>query len=258
MSQRKAARQEGILSELQAQPAARLGELAASFAVSKETIRRDIAELSARGLVARTYGGAFPVSLTHEPGLGARAGINPEGRRRMAEVAERLIRDCSAVMIDTGATMARVCERLAAAVPEGGTGLTVITNGLRNAAILSDNPAIRILVCPGAYDPHEVATFGPLTLEFVGRFRADAFLTSSGGLDATGAMDPNSDAAAVKRAMLQRAGRSIFVVEHRKFGFVQFETVCGLDAIDVLVTDRVVEPEMAEVLERHGVEVEVG
>ena len=254
----KSERQDRILSDLRARPSTRLGELAEVFGVSKETIRRDLAEMSRRGLLDRTYGGAFPASLSHEPGMRERLRVNPEGRQRMAGVAAGLVHGAGVIMIDTGATMAHLCERLAAAVPRnGGAGLTAITNGMRNAVALSENPAIRVVVCPGRYDEHEMAVFGPLTLEFIGRFHADAVLTSAGGIDESGAMDANSDAAAVKRAMLKRAGRSIFVFEGRKFNFTQFETVCPLSAIDDLVTDEAVPRDLAAALAREEVRIHV-
>lgn len=259
MSLKKTTRQETILSELRAKPGARLGELADLFGVSKETIRRDLAEMSDRGLLARTYGGALPAYLNHEPDIRDRARLNPDGRRRMAEIAVRLVSDARVLMIDTGSTMEHVCSRLAATVPRGnGTHVTVITNGFRNAMALSANPAIRIVACPGTFDGHEVATFGPQALEFIDRFRADAVLTSTGGIDANGIMDANTDAAAVKRAMIRQAARTILVVDNRKFNFAQFETVAPLGEIDDLVTDAPVSADIGEALARHGVSIHIG
>ena len=60
--------------------AVRISALAEEFQVTTETIRRDLDELSARGLISRTYGGAAPRSLTGEPGVTLRA---------QAHVAER-------------------------------------------------------------------------------------------------------------------------------------------------------------------------
>lgn len=258
MSQRKDERQQAILSELRAKPSARLQELADLFGVTKETIRRDITELSARGAVSRTYGGALPSYLNHEPGITERALLNPEGRRRMATLAQRLIADCAVIMIDAGSTMAHVCERLVQTVPrEGGTALTAITDSLKNAMILGENPAIRVLVCPGAYDAGEMAARGPLALEFIERFHADAVVTSTGGIGAGGAMDANADAAAVKRAMLKQTSRSVFVIESRKFNYTQFETVSPLTSISDLVTDEDVPADLAAALARAGVETHV-
>jgi DeoR family glycerol-3-phosphate regulon repressor len=259
MSYKKTTRQETILTELRAKPAARLGELAGMFGVSKETIRRDIAEMSERGLLARTYGGAFPAYLNQEPDVRDRARLNPEGRRRMAELSAALVSDAHVLMIDTGATMEHVCDRLAATVPRGAVpSLTVITNGFRNAMVLAANPAIRIVACPGTFDEREMATFGSLTLEFIDRFRADVAITSAGGINAQGVMDANSDAAAVKRAMIRQSGRSIFAIESRKFNFTQFETICPLQEMHSLVTDAAVPTDIGDALGRYGVEVHIG
>ncbi len=52
--QSKLKRQEAILAELRASPAIRISELAAAYDLSTETIRRDLDELSERGLLSRT------------------------------------------------------------------------------------------------------------------------------------------------------------------------------------------------------------
>ena len=54
----KQKRQGAIIAELRASPAIRIVELAHEHDVSTETIRRDLDELSAAGLINRTYGGA--------------------------------------------------------------------------------------------------------------------------------------------------------------------------------------------------------
>lgn len=57
---RKAERHAQILLELRLAPHVRVSDLAASFDVTTETVRRDIAELSAQGLLQKSYGGASP------------------------------------------------------------------------------------------------------------------------------------------------------------------------------------------------------
>lgn len=238
MKLRKRERQQMILGEFQVSPSVRLGELAERYNVTKETIRRDIDELSAQGLLARTYGGAVASFMNHEPGLRERSQVNPEGRRRMANAAAGLIMDSGILMIDTGSTMEHVSERLAALVPRSGeVELTAITNSLRNATILGGNPSIRVVICPGDYDDRESAAFGPQTLEFIGRFNAEVVIMSAGGIDGQMVTDANSEAVAVKRAMIRQANHSVLVMEERKFNFPQFEMVCSLAEISDLVTD---------------------
>jgi DeoR/GlpR family transcriptional regulator of sugar metabolism len=253
MKLRKRDRQQKILDEFRVSPAVRLGDLAGHYSVTKETIRRDIDELSAQGLLARTYGGAV---MNSEPGLRDRSRVNPDGRRRMAGLAVELIAESGVLMIDTGATMAHVCERLAAQVPmSGNTELTAITNSLRNATVLGTNASIRVIICPGNYDDRENAAFGPQTVEFIARFNVDAVVMSAGGLNGDIVTDANSEAVAVKRAMLRQANRSVLVLEKRKLNFPQFETVCGIGEIDDLVTDERPAPDVAALLKATNVHV---
>ena len=238
MPLKKAARQERVLEQFRSNPSIRLASLADRFAVTKETIRRDIDELASRGLLARTYGGAVASPMNAEPGLAEREHVNPDGRRRMARVAVDLLAGCAIVMIDAGSTAAYVCEALAAAVPRSGRmRLTAITNSLRNAALLGANPAIRVMLAPGDYDPRENAVFGRHTIDFLARFRSDAMVTSSGGIADGHAADANSEAVAVKRAMMAQASASLLLADRAKFGVPQFERIAALARFTHLVTD---------------------
>jgi DeoR/GlpR family transcriptional regulator of sugar metabolism len=238
MALKKPERQHSILEQVRANPSVRLASLADRFAVTKETIRRDIDELAGRGLLARTYGGAVASPMNAEPGLSDRELLNPGGRRRMALAAVELLSGSAIVMLDAGSTVAHVCEALAAAVPRAGrVRLTVITNSLRNCALLGVNPAIRVMVAPGDHDAREQAVFGRHTLDFLARFRADVAVTSVGGIAGGFAADANSEAVAVKRAMLAQADRRMLVVEHAKFDNPQFERVAALGDFTDLVTD---------------------
>jgi DeoR/GlpR family transcriptional regulator of sugar metabolism len=58
MRRPKATRQSQILQELERAPSLRVAELARRLDVSTETIRRDLDEMTARGELNRTYGGA--------------------------------------------------------------------------------------------------------------------------------------------------------------------------------------------------------
>jgi DeoR/GlpR family transcriptional regulator of sugar metabolism len=258
MKLKKAERQQQILSRFRASPSTRLGDLAELLAVSKETIRRDITEMSDRGLLSRTYGGAVASSLNYEPQMRDRMRINPAGRRRMGDRVAALVAGLPVIMIDSGSTMATVSERIAQAVPRSGrVELTAITNGLQNVSILAENPSIRVIAAPGAYDDKEAALFGPMTIEFIGQFRTDALVVGAGGISASGVMDANSDAAAVKRAMLRQARRRILVLDSAKFDFPQFETVCPLNEVDDLVSDAAPPEGLSAALAAAEVEIHV-
>ncbi|MEQ1768212.1 MAG: DeoR/GlpR family DNA-binding transcription regulator [Devosia sp.] len=259
MKLRKRDRQQQILDTFRLTPSVRLGELAHHYKVTKETIRRDIDDLTGQGLLARTYGGAVASFMNYEPELRERTRVNPEGRRRMAQKVVDLISDCTIVMIDTGATTAHVCDRLVATVPKTGeVTLTAITNSLRNATVLGTNPSIRVILCPGNYDDRENAAFGPQTVEFIGRYFVDAVVMSAGGISGANVTDANSEAAAVKRAMLPQGKRRVLVIEKAKFNLPQFEKVCGVDEVTDIVTDEPLAGDVKSALKATKVHVASG
>ena len=108
------------------------------FQVTTETIRRDLDELSDRGLISRTYGGAAPRSLIGEPGVLLRAQANVAERQRIALAATSLVKPGDVVMIDAGSTTAFFAAELA----KSSHPLTAITNSLGVARALGASEAI--------------------------------------------------------------------------------------------------------------------
>ena len=130
------------------------------------------------------------------------------------------------IMVDGGSTTAFFASELARRYsnqPE--LTLTIITNSYDIARTLAPCPAVRVIVCPGDFDAHENAVFGPSTSEFLMEFSADAAVFSAGGLSEVGVMDVNSMAACVKRSMIAQAEKTLLIVDDRKFGIRQLERI---------------------------------
>ena len=66
---KKNERHQRILLELKARPTVRISELAEEFGVTTETVRRDVDEMSRKGLVDRMYGGAAVNPMGSDPRL---------------------------------------------------------------------------------------------------------------------------------------------------------------------------------------------
>jgi DeoR/GlpR family transcriptional regulator of sugar metabolism len=249
-SLRKAERQQQIMLELHARPTVRIAQLAEAFGVATETVRRDLDELSGKGFITRTYGGAVP-SIIHEPDLQARHQRMVRERARIAQRAVALVEPDDVVMIDVGSTTTHFARQLSA-VP---IPFTVITNSVSAAAILAQARAARVLLCPGEFNGHEGGAFGAETVHFLGRFRANKAFIGAGGLTVEGATEVDSQASWVKRAMIERAQRAVLLADHGKFGVRLFEVVCPLERISALVTDREPPSELKAALDACGVSV---
>jgi DeoR family transcriptional regulator, glycerol-3-phosphate regulon repressor len=247
---RKSARQHRILAEFGVSPTVRISNLADAFGVSTETIRRDIDELTRKGLVDRTYGGAAIRHIGYQPDLGAREQIAVEERRRIARAAAALVKPGDVLMIDSGTTTTEFARVLAASAKD----LTVITNSIGAALALGAGPA-RVVLCPGDVSGRERGVYGPETIAFLTRFHADLAVIGASGLTAEGPTEVESRASWVKRSMLDRARRRVLLVDGTKFDEAGLEVVCPLARLGDLVTDRRPEGALAAALETAGVTV---
>lgn len=241
----KSQRQERIVAELKIDSALRVSDLADRFAVTTETIRRDLDYLAERGLIARTYGGAASAG-SGEPGFNERYRLRVAERRRLAECAAALVKPGDVLMIDAGSTTTHFARRLAADAVE----LTVFTNSVGVATALGSNSRIRVVLCPGDYDPHEGGVCGAETQAFLGRFYATKCFIGASGLTADGPTDANTDAAWVKRIMIDCSKRSFLLVDAGKFGVKAIDRICPLEALDDIVTDARPDRSLARAISR--------
>ena len=248
---RKQKRQGAIIAELRASPAIRIVELALEHDVSTETIRRDLDELSAAGLINRTYGGATGAPATAEPLYDDRYRANTAQRMELARAAVPLIRNGDTLMIDAGSTTVFVAKRLAAELND----LTVITTGFGVASALATNPGIRVRMCPGEYDPGEGGVRGPDTISYLERFNVSHAIIGASRLDADGPSDFNSASVWIKRTMFKQAASSILVLDSSKFEQKAFEHICPLDKLNHLVTDAAPPAKLAKALAQSNVAV---
>ena len=245
----KNARFERIIAELRASPTVRISELAHAFGVSAETVRRDIDELSRRGLVDRTYGGATVHALAHEPAVNERYRHLVEERGLIGERAVELVEKGDVLMIDSGSTTAHFAQRLAATAQD----LTVLTNCLAVALALGQAPSIRVVLCPGDYDVQEGGSFGPETCAFLRRYNATKAFIGASGLTTEGPGETNSPATWVKRSMIERSDRNLLLVDRTKFGVRSLELICPLNALDDIVADVAPGPDLRDALISAGV-----
>ncbi|MBO1077212.1 DeoR/GlpR family DNA-binding transcription regulator [Roseomonas marmotae] len=227
----KAARHAAILEALSTDPTVRISQLADDFDVSAETVRRDVEELSARGMVRRTYGGAS--TAASQPVLGERERIQVAERARIGRAAAALVPEEAVVMLDAGSTTTHFARALARREIRA----TLLTNSLDAALAAGACPTLRVVIAPGELSLAERGVYGPETAAFLRRFHVDMAVIGASGLTEEGPCEAESRAAWVKRAMLERAGRRLLLVDSRKFGAAFLECVSPLQGLTDLVTE---------------------
>lgn len=231
-------------------------QLADTFDVTTETVRRDLSSLERIGLVRRVHGGAVPASSLSviESGLGERDQANTAAKDAIAAAAvQQLPPPGSVVILDAGSTTAR----LAAVLPRDHR-LTVVTHAVPVAARLAGLPHIELHLLPGRVRPTTHAAVGTDTIAALQDLRADlAFVATNGITVDFGLSTPDRDEAATKRAITAAARRTVVVSDSSKIGVETSQRFAALADVDVLVTDDGIADEDRRALEKAGLEVVV-
>jgi DeoR/GlpR family transcriptional regulator of sugar metabolism len=211
-----------------------LSGLAARFAVSEMTIRRDLESLERDGFIHRVKGGAISlVGRFHEPPMLERATAAVGAKRAIGIAAAGLVSDGETVILDVGTTSLECARAL-----HGSLRLTVVTPSVLVAQELAKAPSIRTLVTGGVLRPGEMSLIGPRTEDSFSDLNCDTVFLGVGGMDIDrGLSEYNLDDARVKKAALRAAKRCVVLADKSKLGRVTFSTIAPLSAVDVLVTD---------------------
>ncbi len=220
-----AARRVAIAEMLRATGSVTVAEVQGQLGVSPMTARRDLAELSRRGLAQRTHGGAVVPSISvNEDSFTQRLGAHPEAKRALAEAAARLVSPRDAVFLDSSSTSYYVAGRLL----ELGVELTLITNSLPVMRLVATQaPAGVELVAIGGVLRRLTQSFvGPHAIRTIhGHFTDRAFLSVTGVTDRGVLADVDPLEADVKRSMVAHAHEAILLIDRSKL------TASGLNAI---------------------------
>lgn len=242
-------RRTGILSALRADGHVSVDGLAASLGASRETIRRDLAELDGRGLLRKVHGGAVTAesALGIEGPLSQRMGVNREAKRAVARAAAQLLRPGDRLFVDTGSATLIFAEELAA-VP----GLTVITNSSVIAALAAKGEGATVFLLGGAFRRGGGECVGEMVLGQIALFRAThAFLTVAAA-DAKGFSDHDLAEAQIARAMIAQSDAVTVLADASKLGRAAPFSVAPLAAVHRLVSEDMPEP-LLRALDRAGV-----
>jgi DeoR family transcriptional regulator, glycerol-3-phosphate regulon repressor len=226
-------------------------ELAARFDVSPQTIRRDLNELSDARLITRVHGGAIVASGTENLAYDARKLVAQTHKRLIGQAAARLIADKSSLFINIGTTTEEVARALS-----GRSGLLVITNNLNVAAELYRNSAIELIVTGGHVRASDGGIVGAATVDMIRQFRVDVAVVGISAIDEQGTLlDFDLREAQVARAIIENARRVILATDSSKFTRSAPVRIATLADIDILVTDRLPSPAVAELCAAMEVEV---
>jgi DeoR/GlpR family transcriptional regulator of sugar metabolism len=225
--------------------------LAEHLGTSKETIRRDLTELSLRGQIRKYHGGAERIDRATEGEFRTRLHEQAEEKRAIGRLAASLFERDDTLFVDTGTTTLAFAEELALR-----PSMTVVTNSLAITQTMARSAEKhRVFLIGGEFLEEASENVGPLAVEQIGQFTARDAVITVGAIDSSGAMDYELREAEIARAMIAQARRVTIIADDTKLNRTALFRVCQLNQIHRLVVNSYPDPHLAEALTAAGVEI---
>lgn len=235
-------RQTEILALARSMGRVMVDDLARHFDVAVQTIRRDLGDLADMGHLDRIHGGAVPrqgmVNIAYE----RRRRMNAAGKQAIGAAVAAQIPENSSVILTLGTTTEAVAQALL-----HHRNLTVITNNMNVANILSANPGCEIMVAGGALRRSDGGLVGALTADFFGQFKADIAVLSASALDEDGdLLDYDLAEVRVSQSIIAQTRETFVVADHMKLSRSAPARIASLSSVARLFTDAPLPPPLAQ------------
>ena len=229
---------------------ASLEELARQVGASISTVRRDLTALEAGGNIRRTHGGGRIVNPhSDEFTFAARDLHQAAEKEAIGRACAELIKPNQSLILDAGTTVFHVAKHLEDKSPQ------IITNSLPVANLFLSANRVETVVSGGVLYPRLGVLVGPLAVKTFSDVHADVAIMGAGGLTLDGITNSHALLIEIQHAMIRAAQTVIFCIDHTKFGRKSMCPLCGLDMIDMIVTDAGAPAEMVAGLRERGIDV---
>ncbi len=249
-----AERRQEILLLLEKKSRVNVDYLATHFGVSRSSIRRDLSQLRAHGLLTRTYGGAVIVNGTGgETPFSERQVANFAEKDQIGKAAAKLVAEGDTIFIDGGTTTECMLPYLV------DKHITVVTYGLNIINRLSLNPNIILIAIGGTLHADSLTFSGMLALHSIHTYNMHfdkAFLAASGVSAVAGITNASLEEIPIKRKAIEAGQQNILLADASKIGLIRAGFIAPLCEIQHLITGGQAAPDELDAIRALGIEVE--
>jgi len=227
--------------------------VARHLGVTEETVRRDFEKLEAEGALLRSHGGAVKLeAMRREFPAKERAAQNADEKLKIARAAAARIQAGQTILFDASTTAQQVAKLL----PD--QPLTVLTNALQTALILSEKPAIDVVLLGGNLLASSQSCTGWAAEQMLELQRIDTAYISCRGLDAErGPSEATEEQARLKRRVVSHADEVCLLADGSKAGTSSSYFFAKNADLDLWITDRAPAPQFREALAEQGMRIEI-
>lgn len=247
------ARRNMILDQLNSDGEVFVDQLSKTHGVSEVTIRNDLDQLEKKRLLIRARGGAMKYSegVGLDFGISEKDKINLQEKNRIGQYASTLVQEGDIIIIDSGTTTAELARKL-----DKFSSLTVITNAINIAIILSKFQNINIIMPGGNMRMNSQSLVGPIAEKSLARIHVDRVFLGVDGVDPKdGIFTANMEEAYLNEQMINVANEVIVLTDSSKFNRRAFAHICSFGKISKIITDKGINSEDKIMIEEAGVEI---
>ncbi|HPG12900.1 MAG TPA: DeoR/GlpR family DNA-binding transcription regulator [Chitinophagaceae bacterium] len=200
--------------------------------VSEDTIRRDLQELADEGKLIKVHGGA----LSHSFNLTSSQSQNvylQNKKQVIARKAASLITNGMFVLTSGGTTIMELARSLSPQLKA-----TFISGSIPVVLEYMHHPNIEVIVIGDKVSKNSKITIGSEAIAKIKQIKPDICFLGTNALDVEhGVTDNDWEVVQLKKAMIEASKKVAFLMISEKINSVQPIKVCGLNKIDILITE---------------------
>jgi DeoR family fructose operon transcriptional repressor len=241
-------RKQLIVRTVEERGSADVGELAELLQTSEMTVRRDLVQLAASGLIYRTRGGAMKVSLaTYKHTFANKTTVHAERKDYICQLAAQDIQEGDVIFMDCGSTVFRLCQFIR------NKRITVVTNSLPIVAELMTSD-VSVNLVGGEVDKERQAVHGLMAEEHMARYHANRAFIGVDGLSLDHGLSANSEKEASTAIAMARQTEKVYLLcDSSKLETNKYLYFAPLSLFDVLITDKEANPDVIAAYRQAGI-----
>jgi len=228
----KKERQAYILHQVNLHNKVLSSSLCTEINVSEDTIRRDLQELAEEGKIIKVHGGALSPSFNHVyfPTNGV---YSQTQKKTIAQKAIGLISNGMFVLTSGGTTIIEMARMLPPQLKA-----TFISGSIPAILEYMHHPNIEVILIGDKISKNSKITVGSQAIAKIKEVKADICFLGTNAIDLQqGITDNDWEVVQLKKAMIQSSKRVVCLSIAEKINTVQPIKVCGLEDIDVVITE---------------------
>ncbi len=228
----KKERQAYILHQVNLHNKVLSSSLCTEINVSEDTIRRDLQELAEEGKIIKVHGGALSHSF-NEVSFPVNGVYSQNQKRTIAQKAVRLISNGMFVLTSGGTTIMELARSLPPQMKA-----TFISGSIPVILEYMHHPNIEVIIIGDKISKNSKITVGSEAIAKIKQMKPDICFLGTNAIDAEhGITDNDWEVVQLKKAMIESSKKVVCLSIAEKINTVQPIRVCGIDDIDVLITE---------------------